>query len=231
MSIFKILKSNSNTFLGFVVVFSFFCTTLYINNFMPIAFLLGGLVWFFGISIKGFIWFIWNMQISDYIENLDVKKRNIVEGINSGLIGALGELGVTLIFFLNTKNVIDNNTYLWSFGIGAGIFEMFMLFNMFLQQAKKENSSNTNLIDDLISPFERFYTTFIHWATRYLLAKSILYFSVIPFLISFLCFAFSDGFAHYAVKAWGIEDRKSIIKLELIIFFNAVLVTFATFFY
>lgn len=103
MNILKILKSNSNTFLGFLVVFSFFCATLYINNFIPIAFLLGGLVWFFGISIKGAIWFFWNIQISDYTERLDVKKRNIVEGVNSGLIGALGELGVTLIFFFKCK--------------------------------------------------------------------------------------------------------------------------------
>ena len=223
-----LLKYKLLTIIGFLAVFIFYISILIYWGSSIGAFLSGGAIWFIGVSIKGVIWSFWEKWAKDRWEKRQRKARNTIQGVAAGVIGAIGELGVTCAFFLVFTHYASDRNWLLGMGIGAGLVEAFFIFLAALYSlfSKSDDNSqhNHSIILSLVSPFERFYTTGMHWAVRYLVAQSIATASLIPFSIAFISFAFADGFAHYAVLHWDLEKRQSLFILEGVLCLNALLV-------
>ncbi len=215
----RILAKHFIKYTGFLIAILFCIASLFFYTPIFKAFFIGGLLWLVGIIIKGFLWHFADLSIRF--------KKLLFEGILCGIIGAISELGVVLIYFLLNKSVLNDFNHLWSFGLGAGFFELLLIIVESLGYDKKyPQTDKVKFIDGIVAPFERFYTIFLHWSTRFLLAKAISEDSFLFFLISFISFSFADGFAQYAVKKWDLSKRIDLIKLQMIMFLNAI-VTFA----
>lgn len=235
------MKQNFVSLFGFLFVLAFFGASALFQELSWSAFLLGGIVWGLGVGVKGMIWWYFlNTRLMPGLEKLKPVNNHILTGLFAGIIGAFGEMGVTFLYFLKlSSSRTFSNSYLWWFGLGAGIFELIMIFMTYLREINKpEKAAPSPFVDQLIAPFERFYTTWLHWASRFLIARAIMSYSVAPLshslmavIISFFCFAFADGFAHYAVLDWNITKRRNLVKLELIIFIDALILCGATLMY
>lgn len=229
------MKYKLSTIIGFFVVFIFYISILIYWGTSIYAFLSGGAIWLIGVVIKGVIWSFWEKWTKDRWGKLQRKTHSTIQGVAAGIIGAIGELGVTCAFFLIFPHYALDRNWLLGMGVGAGLVEAFFVFlaalSSLFSNSDDNSQSDHSIILSLISPFERFYTTGMHWAVRYLVAQSIATTSLIPFSIAFVSFAFADGFAHYAVLHWDLEKRKSLFILEGILCLNALLVVILTLFF
>jgi hypothetical protein len=213
----RILAKHFIKYAGFLMVVLFCVSSFFFYTPAIKAFFIGGSLWLVGVIIKGFLWHFADSSVRF--------KKKPLEGILCGIIGAISELGVVLIYFLLDKSVLNDFNYLWSFGLGAGFFELILIIGESLGYDKKYRPPDKiKFFDGIVAPFERFYAIFLHWSARFLLAKAVSESSFLFFLISFASFSFADGFAQYAVKKWDLNKRANLIKLQIIMFLNAVII-------
>lgn len=184
-------------------------------------FFIGPATWLLALMIKAGPFFI-----SFYFPGVGKKWTTIyIKSIGEGLLSAFAELGLTIAFFLIYRDDLTMYKAI-SFGLGIGFAEV--LFIAFLigeeiESLKKEIQAASNKKFLLgYQLLERMLALSIHVFSRGIIALTILKdLSAWYMVLSFILFAFIDGWGGYIAARWDLKKNEVLKKTYGVIFITA----------
>lgn len=186
-------------------------------------FIWGPATWIVAIMIKASPFFI-----SFYFPAFSKRITNIyIKSIWEGILSAAAELGLTIGFFLYYRDDLTLYKAI-SFGLGIGFAEVLFItyllaeeIELLNQELKARGKKKYILGYQLL---ERVLALFFHVFCRGIIALTLLKdLSFWLMVVSFILFAFLDGWGGYIAARWNLEKRKVLKKTYLVIFIEVLI--------